>query len=91
MKDKALEWAIFAEKIVRLAGKKITKIQTQSLIEVTYKNAGELVLLQILLLTRLFVRQLLVLTRNMVFFPKKTPMDLGLKITLMVLFGLLIL
>ncbi|MGG3307856.1 inositol monophosphatase family protein [Paenibacillus lautus] len=43
MKDKALEWAIFAEKIVRLAGKKITKLQTQSLIEVTYKNAGELV------------------------------------------------
>jgi myo-inositol-1(or 4)-monophosphatase len=43
LKDKALEWAIFADKIVRLAGKKIIEIQTDSLIEVTYKNAGELV------------------------------------------------
>ncbi|MFU1794617.1 inositol monophosphatase family protein [Paenibacillus azoreducens] len=43
MKDKALEWANFADKAVRLAGKKITELQTESHIEVTYKNAGELV------------------------------------------------
>ncbi|WP_289137241.1 inositol monophosphatase family protein [uncultured Brevibacillus sp.] len=43
MKDSALEWATFADKVVRIAGKKIIEIRRESRIEVTYKNAGELV------------------------------------------------
>lgn len=43
MKDKAHEWAVFADKVVRLAGKKVIELQRESLIEVTYKSAGELV------------------------------------------------
>lgn len=43
MKDKAREWTIFADKVVRLAGAKITELRRESLIKVTYKDAGELV------------------------------------------------
>ncbi|MGG3280021.1 inositol monophosphatase family protein [Paenibacillus solani] len=43
MKDKAREWALFAEKVVRLAGEKITELRRESHITVTYKDAGELV------------------------------------------------
>ncbi|MBU5442140.1 hypothetical protein KQI79_08900 [Paenibacillus sp. MSJ-34] len=41
MKDQALEWATFADKVVRIAGKKIIEIRRESRIEVAYKNAGE--------------------------------------------------
>lgn len=43
MIDTALEWATFADKVVRIAGKKIIELRRESRIEVTYKNAGELV------------------------------------------------
>lgn len=43
MKDNALEWATFADKIVRIAGKRIIEIRRESRIEVAYKFAGELV------------------------------------------------
>jgi myo-inositol-1(or 4)-monophosphatase len=43
MKDIALEWATFADKVVRIAGKKVIELRRESLIEVKYKNAGELV------------------------------------------------
>lgn len=43
MKDKAREWALFAEKVVRKAGTKITELRRESQITVTYKDAGELV------------------------------------------------
>ncbi|WP_409342511.1 inositol monophosphatase family protein [Paenibacillus sp. MBLB4367] len=43
MKDKALEWATFADKVVRTAGKKMIELRKNSRVEVTYKNAGELV------------------------------------------------
>lgn len=43
MKDNALEWANFAERVIRIAGKKIIELRTESRVEVTYKSAGELV------------------------------------------------
>lgn len=43
MKDTALEWATFADKVVCIAGNKIIELRRESRIEVTYKNAGELV------------------------------------------------
>lgn len=43
MKDKALDWAIFADKVVRLAGKKVIELKEEFLVEVTYKDTGELV------------------------------------------------
>ncbi|SMF92471.1 myo-inositol-1(or 4)-monophosphatase [Paenibacillus uliginis N3/975] len=43
MKEDAQEWAIFAEKMVRLAGEKIIELRNESRVEITMKNAGELV------------------------------------------------
>lgn len=43
MKASALEWAAFAEKVVRIAGNRIVELRDDSCIQVTYKNAGELV------------------------------------------------
>ena len=39
----AMEWATFAEEVVRKAGQKIIDLKANSNIEVTYKGAGELV------------------------------------------------
>ena len=41
--NKLDEWSNFAEKMVRAAGKKIVELKRESLIEMTYKKAGELV------------------------------------------------
>ncbi|MGG1658296.1 inositol monophosphatase family protein [Brevibacillus sp. NRS-1366] len=43
MHDEALDWGYFADKIVRLAGQKIIGLRKENHIEVTHKNAGELV------------------------------------------------
>jgi myo-inositol-1(or 4)-monophosphatase len=43
MKASALEWVAFAEKVVRIAGKRIVEMRDDSCIQVAYKNAGELV------------------------------------------------
>jgi myo-inositol-1(or 4)-monophosphatase len=43
LKKNAIEWATFADKVVRTAGKKIIELRAESRLEVTYKNARELV------------------------------------------------
>jgi len=43
LKENSFEWAAFADRVVRIAGKKIIEIRRESRIEVAYKDAGELV------------------------------------------------
>ncbi|MGP4080776.1 hypothetical protein ACTWQL_12725 [Pseudalkalibacillus sp. R45] len=42
MNQKANEWANFAEKVVRNAGKRVVEIREEGIVDKMFKNAGDL-------------------------------------------------